>query len=312
MNTYETNCIVYLDKNNYSVYSLSKMKLLSNRLGVLNSSKSRLRDLAKTFLAQGLASVDSAIEAVEPNASNYWHFMAYVLPTIMENRDKANYFLIANTTEYIIEYISLLGININRLVPIRGRPIVAERLNLSGSLLPCYDKHYAPYAGLKAVAHKLKEYRMHRSSQMKVYIDRLSSNNGSINRRVMPDPSWKVFIEGLGFRVVYVEKMTVREQIEIFSEADVVMAMHGAALTNCIYMHREATVIELMHENGVENGYLDMFRTISNMMGLDFHRVPCQPFLSPEDEKRLQLVTGNPSTNPLPVKHTHKLSKLAY
>lgn len=307
MTNLETNCIVYLQKSNYSVYSLDRMRFLANRLGVLHNQSTTLIDLTKSFMAQRLASVDSAIEAVEPNAPNYWHFMAYVLPTILEHAKNANYILISTKTGYIKQYLSLLGISVNRLLPIRGRPIIAERLLLSGSSPPCFDDSYIPYSGLLTIADKLKSYRYDRRRHARIFIDRSSSNNGSINRRVLPDSSWKEFIVGLGFVVVYLENMTVLEQVQLFSEADVVMAMHGAALTNCIYMHREAAVIELMHENGLWSPYLNMFRTIGDIMGLNFHRVSCQPYLTREDEIRLQLASGNPSTNPLPVKHTPAL-----
>lgn len=86
------------------------------------------------------------------------------------------------------------------------------------------------------------------------------------------------------------------------------MALHGAALSNIIYMKPGTKVIELMHHKGMNNGgYLDMFMNIAIEFKLIFNRVSCESFLSSNEELRLNTETGNPSSNLLPVKYTAKL-----
>jgi len=304
----EKNCIVVLTNCEYSVFSLSKMKEIDKRNGTTGSSIETTMSLIKAFLMQKIPILESAVEAIEPSATNYWHFMAYTLPTILSNRHNANFFLVAEITSYMSQYMSLLGIEINRLIAIRNNPIFTNRLILSGSELPCRDNKYDPYSGLELIAEELKQYKSQQITNNRVFVDRCSSNNGSIYRKIYPESTWRRFIANMGFRIVFLESMTVHEQIRIFSEAEVIMAMHGAALTNCIYMREGATVIELMHKEGVENGgYLDMFLTITYVMKINFFRIPCDPLLAKEEELKIQKFTGNYSTNPLPVKHTANL-----
>ena len=83
------------------------------------------------------------------------------------------------------------------------------------------------------------------------------------------------------------------------------MALHGAALTNVIYMKPCTKVIELMHHKGIENGgHLDMFMNIASEFKLIINRVSFESFLSSNEELRLHTETGNTSSYVLPVKYT--------
>jgi hypothetical protein len=50
------------------------------------------------------------------------------------------------------------------------------------------------------------------------------------------------------FQNVQLEKMPLREQIGCFDQAALVIAQHGAALANCVWMRPGAVVVELGHD----------------------------------------------------------------
>jgi len=52
-------------------------------------------------------------------------------------------------------------------------------------------------------------------------------------------------LEKLGFECHYLEKMTVRQQVELFQQADVIMGPHGAGLGNMVFAPPGTKVIEL-------------------------------------------------------------------
>lgn len=52
-------------------------------------------------------------------------------------------------------------------------------------------------------------------------------------------------LEPLGFERHYLEMMSVRQQIELFQQADVIMGPHGAGLVNMVFAPRGTKVIEL-------------------------------------------------------------------
>jgi capsular polysaccharide biosynthesis protein len=53
----------------------------------------------------------------------------------------------------------------------------------------------------------------------------------------------------LGFRTVVPERMSVADQVRTFARAQVIVAAHGAGLTNMIFAPREALVVEVTSTN---------------------------------------------------------------
>ena len=51
----------------------------------------------------------------------------------------------------------------------------------------------------------------------------------------------------------------------------------------------------------------NMYKDICLHFSLDYHRLSCDSYLSKSEEELLKLLSGNPSPNPLPVKHTQQL-----
>ena len=86
-----------------------------------------------------------------------------------------------------------------------------------------------------------------------------------IRSRLKRDPSYPKYIfvkrigvrkllngdalaEKLGFVTVIPEELSVREQMEYFYNADIVLCPHGANSTNCVYMHEGSVFIEVFSD----------------------------------------------------------------
>ena len=179
-------------------------------------------------------------------------------------------------------------------------------------VLPCVDPSFDYRAALVSIGEEFAFFKCKLKPSKKVFIERRSSNNGSTMRKVLPSSLWHQFLESKGFEIVCLDDMNVADQICLFSQCEVVMALHGAALTNVIYMKPCTKVIELMRHKGMANGgYLDMFMNIATEFKLIFNRVSCESFLSSNEELRLNTETGNTSSNILPVKYTaHLMSEI--
>lgn len=48
-----------------------------------------------------------------------------------------------------------------------------------------------------------------------------------------------------GYEIVYMERLSLREQIRLMSETKILVSLHGAALANMLFMQAEQTVVEL-------------------------------------------------------------------
>jgi len=259
------------------------------------------------FVGGSCIEVDLAICAIDPSAPNYWHFVAYQLPIIIINKDwiisSGSRILISNYVNYAREYIELLGIHENCIIDLRNRCVFSKSLQ-SPIKMPSRDPAFECNDALHCVAESFGFLKSMGTPSRRVFIERKSSNNGSNLRGVYPLDAWHQFLASNGFEIVYLEGVSVADQASLFSQCRVLIALHGAALTNIIYMARGMQVIELMHHKGMENGgHLDMFMSIALKKKLRFSRIECESFLCESEELKIQAATGNFSSNPLPVKH---------
>lgn len=68
-----------------------------------------------------------------------------------------------------------------------------------------------------------------------------------------------------GFQVVYFEKLNLQKQIELMAETKILVGLHGAALTNMIFMPAGQTVVELRNMNDcTSNCYFNLAATLGH------------------------------------------------
>ncbi len=84
----------------------------------------------------------------------------------------------------------------------------------------------------------------------KIYVQRVNVRT----RRLINEPQISAFLESLGFAPVRMDGLTVAEQAKLFAGADVIIGVHGAALTNLIFARKGAKLIELFPSDVQEPG----------------------------------------------------------
>ena len=75
----------------------------------------------------------------------------------------------------------------------------------------------------------------------KLYISRASASR----RRVVNEVQVQDLLRHRGFEVVHAEKLHIKQQVELFSRARTVVSIHGAGLSNAMFMPKGASLLEL-------------------------------------------------------------------
>jgi len=88
--------------------------------------------------------------------------------------------------------------------------------------------------------------------------------------------------EGIHLSIVYLEELDFVEQVRLFQNATLIVAPHGAGLTNLIYCNKETVVIELFPVNRDIN-QTSSFHQISKAIGLRYHILMPTPINTLED-----------------------------
>jgi hypothetical protein len=82
---------------------------------------------------------------------------------------------------------------------------------------------------------------VHRAGTRKIYVSRKDAPR----RRMVNEAELTAKLEKLGFEVRQLEGMTIAAQQALFGSAQVVVAEHGAALTNIVWCPTNATVVDI-------------------------------------------------------------------
>jgi capsular polysaccharide biosynthesis protein len=110
----------------------------------------------------------------------------------------------------------------------------------------------------------------------RIYISREDSSW----RHVINEREVMTALSAYGFKKVVLTSLSVKEQIEIFSSAKIIISTYGASLTNLIFCEPGTTVIQLFAPPSIElfsnNNFMSEYFRISHYVGLNFYFMNCQ------------------------------------
>ena len=85
----------------------------------------------------------------------------------------------------------------------------------------------------------------------KIYISRARARA----RHIINEDAVTQLLNKFGFETVYLEEMSVIDQVTLFSNAHVVVAPHGSGLTNLVFCSPKTIVIELFSPHYLRTDY---------------------------------------------------------
>jgi capsular polysaccharide biosynthesis protein len=92
------------------------------------------------------------------------------------------------------------------------------------------------------------------------------SRRDATTRRILNEEALIELLNKLDFQMVSMDGRSVVEQALLFHEAQIIVAPHGAALTNLVFCHPACKVLEIFSP-----GYLNAcYRAICNLIGVDY------------------------------------------
>lgn len=201
------------------------------------------------FLRPALPRVDhvdgTVVSLASPGgANNYYHFLFDVLPRWGILRESLpervpNRIYVPGGTAYQRELLALTGLDRHDLIGTgKHRAVSADHL-----LVPSMPNPHemAPTWMVEWIRGVLPPVRTDDKPRL-LYVTRGSKRN---TRRLVDEASIWPVLERRGFVRIDPGSMSVRDQIDHFAAADVVVGLHGAALTNVVFLKPGARMLHL-------------------------------------------------------------------
>jgi capsular polysaccharide biosynthesis protein len=101
----------------------------------------------------------------------------------------------------------------------------------------------------------------------KIFISRKKPRH----RRLLNEDAVISLLSGYGFVTIYMEDYSVADQVRIFSQADHIICIHGAALTNLCFSNSGTKVLDLIHEDFTQWCFLKL----SMILHLEYDQLKC-------------------------------------
>ncbi len=193
---------------------------------------------------------EAALITLEHNA-NYCHFLFEGLPRlrILERcgigREVPVY---ANARKaFQRELLPLFGVPPERLIAASEHPLLQAK-RLWAPTYPGYQGKFTREAIdylRTTVLEKLEAESPLRIGSRKIYISRRDATS----RRILNEAEIEARLSALGFECLCLGELPVLEQLRAFAEARVVVAAHGASLTNIAFSSAGTSMVEIFPED---------------------------------------------------------------
>lgn len=169
--------------------------------------------------------------------TNYYHWFAEWLPRIVlaleEGLPAQSILLPPLVNQWAEDSLRLLGINPGRL-PEDGDAWRVGRLTFVGESV-----HHGP--AHRAVMQRLSARMILPDGQKKIWISRRDAQH----RRLLQEADIEAWLAGRGWEIVQMERLDLETQLKVMAGARALAGVHGAGLTNMLFVQRPIAVLEI-------------------------------------------------------------------
>lgn len=210
-----------------------------------------------------------------PGVQNFGHWLLFVFPLVQHYREYLGcdpdwYYVGTPAESWHYESLATLGIDPERVLTdaVTGDRTLAAIVDLP---IP------PPTSFLDFSTTMLRRPRNDSKAGRRIYISRrLRPTRPFLNEEACLE-----VLEGHGFESVCTETLSLREETELFADAEVVVAVHGAGLTNLLFCHPGCVVVELFPHDYPSPWFVEVSAvrgiTYANLRGLPTNKAGLRP-----------------------------------
>jgi capsular polysaccharide biosynthesis protein len=233
--------------------------------------------LSFPYLGKKKMMLKKAIFLITPEAkANYYHWVIDLLPRLLltqeyQMQDFPDYQIILHHPErkYEESTLALLGIEKHKVVRLKSFEFAfVETLIITDFVT--HDKSFPTWK--KKLLNQIKVLALNNSPQSnikKIYLRRGNQRK----RRLIREEDLVIELTRKGFHSINLEDLTFVQQVRLLENAEVVIALHGAALTNIIFCKENTLIIELRSKVSPP----EFYSIIAKAYGLRFETILLEP-----------------------------------
>lgn len=225
-------------------------------------------------------------------SGNYFHWIAEVLPRLAILRKQQPDCVVLlpgpNPPEYIRQTVAAMGFT--RTYAIAPGELVhvqdlwmPVRPGRHGYMVPSLVREVRE----AVLQHFANDLDPERKATRRIYVSR----NRQQWRHLINEEAVLEVLQHYNFETVYFEEMSFTEQVRTMYEAAIFIGIHGANMTNVLFMSPGTQAVEMLSETYINPSYLSMASSI----GVHYSLVPSKLGSPPNVEHNYADITADPA-----------------
>ena len=174
---------------------------------------------------------------ISPHIYSYYHLLTDLLPHLLDS---------PRFPVLVPEFMPLVFVDFLREAGFEVQILAADVFRVEKLIIPemkTPDWNLDKIKKIRTFAENMyPQLSSHQSrSQQRIYVSRKLA----VKRHLAKEEEFLGLLKEHKFRKVYLEQMSVREQVELFRSASHVIAAHGAGLTNVLFAPADVKILEI-------------------------------------------------------------------
>lgn len=187
----------------------------------------------------------------------FYHWFYETLPRLHLVEPFSDQFYIAHATPFQKESLAMLGITPDRIIE-SGSLQALQASELIVSSMPTVGSPWAIQFLKEKFLPQLTKGKLRR-----LYISR----SDAAKRRILNEEALMELLSQYGFEKVVLTPLSLKEQMELFYSAEMIVAPHGAALSHLVFCEENTPLLEIYSPAYVNICYWK----IADALGLQYH-----------------------------------------
>lgn len=213
---------------------------------------------------------------VDIRSNNYFHWVAEVIPRLLEAKEKIEKYPIIlpakfRDLSFVSDSLNYIGLKFTYL----------EKFSLYKLKHLFFVSHFSITGNyhdeiIQKTRKVLRSTDKPASSNQRVYISRARAER----RKIANEEELEAILKSHDFKIIYCEQLSFCEQATIFSGAKILISIHGAGLTNMMFMENDNKVLEIRYKNDFHN---NCYFSLASALNLRYYYFLAEPVCEGED-----------------------------
>ena len=267
------NGLVFVKQSEQTIFTTSNNKILGDTIDP-NGPQPNFN----YSLPEALTPCENLLVLSSCWGGNFYHWLTWTIPRLkmiieagynLQDFDKIliNY----NGYKFQKEIVELIGIPCDKIIGTLEKGAIFNAKKIVTASLPEFLS--TPKIVTQSLRNTFLSPSLDNANKPKrIYLSR----NKSKSRHIKNEDELLNFLKNYNFTTIYAEDLTFTEQVEYFSNADIILSQHGAGLTNIAFSKENTQIIEIYNEK-LKNNLDTSFWRISSDVNLKHYLMFGEP-----------------------------------